>query len=89
MYHWSKSQKIHRRVEVEAFYVGGQLSGKRGRGYEGKIIVAVAVERSDKIKHIGRTHFNVTLYAIGYSFETCINIGIWPKQRLFKTKRGI
>ena len=35
-------------VEVDEFYVGGEKSGKRGRGAEGKTIVFVAVERNQK-----------------------------------------
>ena len=36
-------EKLSGRVEVDEFYIGGQHSGKRGRGTEGKTIVAVAV----------------------------------------------
>ena len=54
---WSQLQKLRRctirqgreklfgRVEVDEFFIGGQKSGKRGRGANGKTIVAVAVER--------------------------------------------
>jgi len=54
---WSWMQKLRRctirqdreklcgRVEVDEFVIGGQKSGKRGRGAQGKTIVAVAVER--------------------------------------------
>jgi hypothetical protein len=38
-------EKLSGRVEVDEFYVGGQKSGKKGRGAEAKTIVAVAVER--------------------------------------------
>jgi hypothetical protein len=38
-------EKLSGRVEVDEFVIGGQKSGKRGRGAEGKTIVAVAVER--------------------------------------------
>lgn len=38
-------EKLSGRVEVDEFFVGGQRSGKRGRGAENKIIVAVGVER--------------------------------------------
>ena len=37
--------KLSGRVEVDEFFIGSQKSGKRGRGAEGKVIVAVAVER--------------------------------------------
>jgi hypothetical protein len=33
------------RVEVDEFVIDGQKSGKRGRGAEGKTILAAAVER--------------------------------------------
>lgn len=39
-------------VEVDETYIGGKKPGKRGRGAEGKSLVAVAVE--DKGKHFGR-----------------------------------
>jgi hypothetical protein len=38
-------EKLSGRVEVDEFFIGGQKSGKRGRGAEGKTIVAIAVER--------------------------------------------
>jgi len=38
-------EKLTGRVEVDEFFIGGQSSGKRGRGADNKIIVAVAVER--------------------------------------------
>jgi hypothetical protein len=54
---WTRLQKLRRcticdqreklsgRVKVDEFSIGAQRSGKRGRGAEGKTIVAVAVER--------------------------------------------
>ena len=38
-------EKLSGRVEVDEFFIGARQSGKRGRGAEGKTIVAVAVER--------------------------------------------
>ena len=38
-------EKLSGRVEVDEFFIGGQKSGKRGRGAGGKTIVAVAIER--------------------------------------------
>ena len=38
-------EKLNGRVEVDEFFIGGKKSGKRGRGSDGKTIVAVAVER--------------------------------------------
>ena len=40
-----KREKLSGRVEVDEFLIGAARSGKRGRGAEGKTIVAVAVER--------------------------------------------
>jgi len=40
-----KREKLSGRVEVDEFFIGGQRSGKRGRGAEGKTIVPIAVER--------------------------------------------
>lgn len=44
--------KLSGLVEVDETYIGGKKPGKRGRGAEGKSLVAVAVE--DKGKHFGR-----------------------------------
>jgi hypothetical protein len=38
-------EKLSGRVEVDEFFIGAARSGRRGRGAEGKTIVAVAVER--------------------------------------------
>jgi hypothetical protein len=38
-------EKLSGRVEVDEMFIGGRKSGKKGRGAEGKTIVAVAVER--------------------------------------------
>lgn len=65
-------EKLSGRVEVDEFFIGGQRSGKRGRGADGKIIVAVAVERDDVEKQIGRIRLHVTLDSSGYSLETFI-----------------
>ena len=46
-------ERLSGRVQVDESYVGGRKSGKRGRGAEGKAIVAIAVE--DKASNnIGR-----------------------------------
>jgi transposase-like protein len=44
-------------VEVDETYVGGEKSGKRGRGAEGKVIVAIAVETRDRAT--GRVRLSV------------------------------
>ena len=38
-------EKLSGRIEVDEFFIGGQRSGKPGRGAGGKTIIAVAVER--------------------------------------------
>jgi transposase-like protein len=40
--------KLAGEIEVDEAYVGGCKSGKRGRGSEGKVLVAVAIEVKDK-----------------------------------------
>ena len=45
-------EKLSGKIEADEFYIGGQASGKRGRGAEHKCAVAVAVER--KGKQLGR-----------------------------------
>lgn len=48
--------KLKTEVEVDETYVGGHRSGKRGRGAEGKTLVAVAVESNGKT--MGRIRLN-------------------------------
>jgi transposase-like protein len=71
-------EKLSGRVEVDEFVIGGQKSGKRGRGAEGKTIVAAAVERNDKKKQIGRIRLQVILDYSAYSLETFITENIQP-----------
>lgn len=74
-------EKLSGRVEVDEFYVGGQKSGKRGRGAEGKTIVYIAVERDwkqdpatlEEYWQIGRARMQVALDCSSYSLETFIN----------------
>ena len=40
-------EKLSGKVEADEFYIGGQSSGKRGRGASHKCAVAIAVERKD------------------------------------------
>jgi transposase-like protein len=44
-------------VEADEFYIGGEASGKRGRGAEHKCAVAIAVEKDGK--KLGRVRFQV------------------------------
>ena len=45
-------------VEVDETYIGGKKPGKRGRGAEGKVLVAIAVEDKGENK-IGRIRLNI------------------------------
>ena len=81
---WNRLQKLRRctirpgreklsgRVEVDEFFVGGHRSGKRGRGSEGKTILAVAVKRCPIKKKIGCVRLQVALDCSGYSLEIFI-----------------
>jgi transposase-like protein/ribosomal protein L37AE/L43A len=53
----SDREKLSGTIEVDEFYLGGQRSGKRGRGAEHKYPVAVAVEK--KGKKLGRLRLQV------------------------------
>jgi transposase-like protein len=50
-------EKLSGHVEVDEFYLGGERSGKRGRGAEHKCVVAVAVER--KGRKLGRLRLQI------------------------------
>ncbi len=50
-------EKLSGVVEVDEFVIGGQKPGKRGRGSNGKTIVAAAVERKEK--KLGRIRLTV------------------------------
>jgi len=71
-------EKLSGRVEVDEFVIGGQKSGKPGRGAEGKIIVAAAVEHNAKKKQIGRIRLQLLLDYSSFSLETFINENIEP-----------
>lgn len=71
-------QKLSGRVEVDEFSIGGERSGKRGRGAEHKTIVAVAVERQPTGKKIGRIRLQVILDCTSDSLETFIDLNIEP-----------
>ena len=71
-------EKLSGRVEVDEFVIGGPKPGKRGRGAEGKTIVAVAVERCNVKKQIGRIRLQVILDYSAFSLETFINENIQP-----------
>lgn len=50
-------EKLSGKIEADEFYLGGQHSGKRGRGASHKCAVAIAVERKDK--KLGRLRVQV------------------------------
>ena len=50
-------EKLSGIIEADEFYLGGQSSGKRGRGADNKCVVAIAVER--KGKKLGRLRMQV------------------------------
>lgn len=50
-------EKLSGKVEADEFYLGGQRSGKRGRGAQNKCAVAIAVER--KGRKLGRLRVQV------------------------------
>jgi len=47
-----EDSKLSGSVEVDETYIGGKRTGKRGRGAEGKSIVAGAVERKGKVSAV-------------------------------------
>ncbi len=65
-------------IEVDETYVGGEKSGKRGRGAEGKILVAIAVEDKAE-KGIGRIRLSIIPDASSDSLTRfarhCIELG--------------
>jgi transposase-like protein len=79
-------EKLSGRVEVDEFFVGGHHPGKRGRGSEGKTIVAVAVERCPLKKQIGRIRLHIALDCSSYSLETFILDNIEPGSTIVSDK---
>jgi len=79
-------ERLTGRVEVDEFYLGGQKSGKRGRGADGKTIVYIAVERDlkqhpvtlEESWQIGRVRMQVALDCSSYSLETFIDHNVAP-----------
>jgi len=74
----SGREKLAGRVEVDEFFIGGQRSGKKGRSAEGKTIVAIAVERDDQKKRIGRCRMQVLLDCSEDSLRTFVETNIEP-----------
>jgi transposase-like protein len=63
-------------VEVDEIYVGGERSGKRGRGAAGKALVLIAVE--DKGNHIGRIRLRRVANASAASLIPAIEGSVGP-----------
>ena len=63
-------------VEVDEIYVGGERSGKRGRGAAGKSLVLIAVE--DKGTHIGRIRLRRVANASAASLVPAIGGSVEP-----------
>jgi len=64
--------KLTGSIEVDEAYIGGEESdGKRGRGSENKVLVAIAVEVNDKHKP-GRVRMSVIPDASGESLESFV-----------------
>lgn len=72
----SGRSKLHGTVEVDEVFVGGKTSGKRGRGAEGKSLIAVAVEV--KGRKTGRVRLEKIQDASGKSLKEFIEKNIEP-----------
>jgi transposase-like protein len=70
----SGRSKLHGTVEVDEVLVGGKTSGKRGRGAEGKSLIAVAVEV--KGRKTGRVRLEKIQDASGKSLKEFIEKNI-------------
>lgn len=62
--------RLSGQVDIDEAYLGGEKSGKRGRGAAGKTLIFVAVEHKDK--RIGRIRLKRILDASAHSLETAI-----------------
>jgi transposase-like protein len=63
-------------VEIDETYIGGEKSGKRGRGAAGKAIVLVAAE--DKGNHIGRIRLHRIIDASAESLTKAVIATVEP-----------
>jgi transposase-like protein/Zn ribbon nucleic-acid-binding protein len=66
--------KLSGTVEVDETYIGGEKSGKRGRGAENKVIVAVACELDDE--KLGRCRMSIIADASAKSLHAFITENI-------------
>lgn len=67
-------------VEVDETYVGGVKTGKRGRGAEGKVIVAIAVEIRDKAT--GRVRLEVVEDVTCKSLLQFVKSNVYPGSKV-------
>ncbi len=74
-------EKLSGDVEVDEFFIGGQRSGKRGRGSTGKTIVVAAVER--KGEKLGRIRLKVIPNCSSDSLLAFINDNIAAGSTVF------
>lgn len=73
-------ERLSSMVEVDETYIGGERSGKRGRGAGGKILVVVAVEiKEDKI---GRIRLRRVPDASARSLESAIKKTVEPGSKV-------
>ncbi len=70
----SNRAKLNGKVEVDETFLGGKVSGKRGRGAEGKILVGIAVEILNK--GTGRVRLSVIPNASGNSLKSFVTNNI-------------
>jgi len=71
-------ERLSGRVEVDEAYIGApEKGGKRGRGAENKVLVAVAVETTDNT--VGRIRVGILTDASQASLRTFINESVEPE----------
>jgi transposase-like protein len=69
-------EKLSGKVESDEFYLGGEQSGKRGRGAAHKSIVAVAVERKEQ--KLGRLRLQVIQNCSGDELGAFLDSAVQP-----------
>jgi transposase-like protein len=67
-------------VEVDEIFIGGECSGKRGRGAEGKTLVMIAAQQADK--GIGRIRLCRVPNATGESLESAVQQMVEPETKV-------
>lgn len=76
--------QLHGMVEVDETYIGGERSGKRGRGAANKVLVVIAVEDKGGSKHrgIGRIRLGRVADASGDSLLGFTQKNVLPGSRV-------